>query len=275
MDDSPLQLKLPKNARWPLPSLPKLSIPALLRPALFALTVLVPLLLGLGTATAQTISNTALVVPPTPEPGTEDIIDSDIRDIAPPVEIPSWAWLWWCIILAALIVLGVLLYKRWQKKALESAQPIRIPPHIRAKERLRKALSLIEDPRLFCGEVSDALRVYLEGQFQLRAPERTTEEFLLELQASDNLNQDQKLSLSDFLQQCDMVKFARHEPPESDLKELHESALRLIDETQFEGSPTVELVEGQPSGQPAPTAGAAESSSNVETRDAITGKKSD
>src|SRR5205814_9159516 len=109
-----------------------------------------------------------------------------------------------------------------------------IPPHVRAKNKLREALSLISDPRLFCIAVSDALRVYLEERFNFRAPERTTEEFLLDLQRTTLLSPEQKESLASFLQECDLVKFARFEPNEHELRRLHDAALRLIDETQYD-----------------------------------------
>ena len=82
--------------------------------------------------------------------------------------------------------------------------------------------------------MSDALRVYLEERFRFHAPERTTEEFLIELQNTNILTVQQKQSLTDFLQSCDLVKFARYEPAESALRDLHHCALRLVDETQYE-----------------------------------------
>ncbi len=160
----------------------------------------------------------------------------DIRGIKPPVDIPDpWLWLWVLLsgLAAAIIVLVIVgLFKR--KKAAAAAQVIVIPPHLRAKQRLAEALRLIGDPNQFCTEVSQTLRLYLEERFTLRAPERTTEEFLIELRNSKHLTLDQKLSLGEFLQSCDLVKFARHEPTETTLRQLHDSALRLVDETQFE-----------------------------------------
>jgi len=94
--------------------------------------------------------------------------------------------------------------------------------------------------------VSDAVRVYLEERFQLRAPERTTEEFLRDLQKTSVLMAQQKASLAEFLEQCDLVKFARFEPPETMLRELHESALRLIHETQYEAPATQPPPDGKP-----------------------------
>ena len=160
---------------------------------------------------------------------------NEIRAIKPPVEIPNgWAWVWWglgTIVVAALIATALIWYRR--KRAQPVLIPV-VPPHIRAKQKLQAALTLIHDPRLFCIEVSTIERVYLEERFNFHAPERTTEEFLIELQSTDLLLPDQKLSLSEFLQSCDLVKFARFEPTEATLRGLHDSALRLVDETQFE-----------------------------------------
>jgi hypothetical protein len=105
---------------------------------------------------------------------------------------------------------------------------------VRAKQKLTAALQFISDPKAFCTAVSDTLRVYLEERFQFRAPDRTTEEFLVELQSTHHLTPDQKISLAEFLQNCDLVKFARFEPEEQNLRSLHEAALRLVDETQFD-----------------------------------------
>jgi hypothetical protein len=98
---------------------------------------------------------------------------------------------------------------------------------------LEEALRLLGDPRAFIFATSDAVRFYLEGFFQLKAPERTTEEFLVELKSSQSLNPEQKRLLSEFLTECDLVKFAGHEPTESALRELHKSAVRLVEETSL------------------------------------------
>jgi hypothetical protein len=93
-------------------------------------------------------------------------------------------------------------------------------------------LGLIGQPKEFCIAVSDTLRWYLEECFNFHAPERTTEEFLHELRSSELLTRDQKESLSEFLNRCDLVKFARYEPREPELHDLHDSALRLVQETE-------------------------------------------
>lgn len=164
---------------------------------------------------------------------TSPIEATDIRDIAPPIPIPSgYEWLWW--VLGAFAVIGVLVavlvYFLTRRKQI-AAPPV-IPPHIRAKQQLQAALTLIGQPKPFVIAVSDTLRLYLEGRFNFRAPERTTEEFLHELQRTDRLTREQKESLGEFLTNCDLVKFAKYEPGEPELRGLHASAVRLVEETE-------------------------------------------
>jgi hypothetical protein len=175
-------------------------------------------------------NNTALIVPPTPAGMT-----NDIRGVKPPVEVPNdLAWLFWGIGIVLGLVAAYWAWRYFQKRRVYKLVVPPTPPHVRARQRLQAALASIQDPRVFCGKVSDALRIYLEERFRFHAPERTTEEFLVELQNTNILTASQKQSLTDFLQSCDLVKFARHEPAEAALRDLHDCALRLLDETQHE-----------------------------------------
>jgi hypothetical protein len=158
---------------------------------------------------------------------------SDIRDIALPVEIPSaFAWLWWVVGAAVVVLLVVLAWLYLRRKRTEEPIVFEIPAHERARRKLETALDLYDQPKPFCVIVSDAVRLYLEERFGLRAPERTTEEFLTDLSRSGALNPRQKESLKEFLSACDMVKFARYEPQRPELEALYNSALRLIEETE-------------------------------------------
>ena len=168
-------------------------------------------------------------------PGT-----NDLRDIKPPVVIPSgWAWVWWTLLVLAVAVAAFFFWCWWQKRKVIQAIIPPVPPHIRAKQRLAEALALLGQPREFCFLVSDTLRLYLEERFEFRAPERTTEEFLLDLKKTDLLMRDQKESLEDFLTRCDLVKFAKYKPREPELRDLHASALRLVEETEPMPQPPV------------------------------------
>jgi hypothetical protein len=158
---------------------------------------------------------------------------TDIRDIKPPIEISDgMAWLWWVLAALATIVIMFFVWRWLKNRKLNIVLPPPIPPHVRAKKKLDDALALIAQPKPFVVAVSDTARGYLEERFDFHAPERTTEEFLRELGGTKLLFPEQKESLGDFLASCDLVKFAKYEPGENELRGLHGAALRLIEETE-------------------------------------------
>jgi hypothetical protein len=157
---------------------------------------------------------------------------NDIRDIKPPLEIPNgWEWLWWTLGALAVLTLLLLVWRYLHRRITQVSVEPPVPAHIRAKQKLEEALALISQPKPFVVAVSDTARTYLEERFDFHAPERTTEEFLRELGGTDLLTGEQKESLGGFLASCDLVKFAKYEPREAELRELHASAVRLVDET--------------------------------------------
>lgn len=175
-----------------------------------------------------------------PAASSATVSTNALRDIKPPVEIPTgWAWAMWIVGIVLLSVLVYWAWRYWQKRQGQIATPPVIPAHIRAKQKLEQALRLLAQPREFCIIVSDTIRYYLEERFTFRAPERTTEEFLYELRQTNLLTPDQKDSLGEFLKSCDLVKFARYEPGEPELRALHDSALRLVEETEPQPDPLV------------------------------------
>ena len=180
-------------------------------------------------------NNSALVLP---AGGTNSADAQDIRDIRDPIPLgPNLLWLWITLAVLALAALAWWRSKRPKPPPINPA--LLIPPHRRAKERLRGATELISDPYAFCSLVSDVIRLYLEERFDLHAPDRTTEEFLAELREGTQLKEDHKALLENFLTKCDLVKFARIEPSEPELRDLLEAATRLIDETYETPAPTV------------------------------------
>ena len=189
--------------------------------------------------TTPSTNSAALVLPDpadaTNAVGSEEI--PDIRGLKDVVDIPTGQeWVWWLLVTAtALAVAGVVAWfvrRRLARRSVKLAPPPPPLSHVVAWERLQRALGLIHEAEQFCMEVSQIIRVYLEERFNLHAPDRTTEEFLLELQSSQRLAGEHKQLLADFLGECDMVKFAKAEPPEQELRNLHEAASRLVGETQ-------------------------------------------
>jgi hypothetical protein len=184
-------------------------------------------------------TNAALVVP-AQSPTTNSVgAQLTFHDAAKPlIDISNpWFWVWVALAVIVLGIVAFVIWKAYRTKATRVSPPPIIPAHIRARRALEKALSLISEPKPFTTLVSDTLRTYLEERFRFRAPERTTEEFLYELQSTNLLTKDQKQSLADFLSQCDLVKFAKYEPTETELRNLHDAALRLVNETEPEEIP--------------------------------------
>jgi hypothetical protein len=114
-----------------------------------------------------------------------------------------------------------------------------VPPHTKALRALARLRVL---PRTtpaqveaFYVEVSQVLRTYLEERFGLHAPERTTEEFLSELEQGSALSTDQRRALQRFLSQCDMVKFAAQIPGEEVHLETFAIAEQFVETTRADG----------------------------------------
>ena len=184
-------------------------------------------------------TNSAALVLPDPADATNAAATQeipDIRGLKDVIDIPTGnEWVLWLFVAAAsMVVAGVAAWfvrRRLARRSEELASPPP-PPHVVAWERLQRVLGLIHETERFCTEVSLIIRVYLEERFELQAPDRTTEEFLFELQSSKRLATEHKQLLANFLGECDMVKFAKAEPPEQELRNLHEAASRLVGETQ-------------------------------------------
>ncbi len=170
-----------------------------------------------------------------------------LRDIKPPVEVfQGWKWIY--LSLAGLLVVAVVAYiVRLISLLLQERRKLRpqervLLPHEIARKAFDAALAFVHAPRQFGIVISDALRQYLEQRFQLRAPERTTEEFLLDLQKTVLLSPDQKETLKEFLGRCDLIKFSKHEPAENELRALHSTASTLVESSKDVPTPVVNIV---------------------------------
>ncbi len=169
----------------------------------------------------------------------EEEAEPDIKEIAPPVELPGTPpWVYGAIALGllALAAGAYFLWKRRRKAEEEAIPPV--PPHEQAYEELEKLLR--EDllaqgqVKLFYLRLSNILRHYIEGRFGLHAPEHTTEEFLIDLRAGDDFSEEQKALLRRFLEHCDLVKFAKHDPTGTEIDQSVDACRNFIDETKVQ-----------------------------------------
>ncbi len=171
----------------------------------------------------------------------------DIRDIKAPLELKVSYLRLILMILAGLLVLALLyfLLRRFSRRPEKALPP---PPPRPAAEIAYEELRRIKGEKLpargrikeYYSRISGVLRHYLENRFQLKAPERTTEEFLGELATTNILSLSHQELVGDFLAHCDLVKFARYGPTEKEIEGVYDSAVRLVDETKSAGESKTE-----------------------------------
>jgi hypothetical protein len=82
-------------------------------------------------------------------------------------------------------------------------------------------------------ELSAIVRRYLEQRYEIRAPELTTEEFLLVATARPELREDHRGLLTSFLERCDRVKFAGYRPDAEESLATLAAARGFIEDTRL------------------------------------------
>jgi len=180
-----------------------------------------------------------------------------IADIEGVVNIPAEPSYWWIWVLSAAgIIAGVVFWLNRRRQQAKELVRIFKPAHEIAYDRLR---TLVEQDlvkagkiKVFYERISDILRHYIEHRFNLRAPERTTEEFLAELTSANVLGKPDQDRLGEFLQHCDLVKFAKYAPTTEqvqktfdlvkDFIETTRSDDKKIDVTEIESGQVIEVV---------------------------------
>ncbi len=215
-----------------------------------AAAVLAVLLASAGTAArASAASNTAPANPASPVnapagtvPGHNHLMpaaavssqiptssEEDIRDIRQPRHLPTrWPWV---VSVAGIIVSGVaFVLWRW----LRHGKFFKMQPHEIALQHLAEARRLMDPDhaREYCFEVSGIVRRYIEERFWLQAPQLTTEEFIRELvEIPEALLVTHRTLLGNFLEHCDLAKFAGWRYCRPDLEAMHASAEIFVSQT--------------------------------------------
>jgi Domain of unknown function (DUF4381) len=154
----------------------------------------------------------------------------EIRDIAPPVDVFPWP-LWMVLVAAfvALLVVGLLVFGFvWYMRR----RPPGPPPSprmiaMRELELLRSQISSL-DPYAFSVKVSDVLRTFVEAQYGLRAAHQTSPEFLASISESGEFSDKDRDLLTQFLERCDLIKFAHVDASNTDSAILHERAVAFV-----------------------------------------------
>ncbi len=149
---------------------------------------------------------------------------------------PPSRWIWIALAALALLAAAVAaLHRVLTAPRTILHMPPPVPPHQAALDAIEalRAKGWIEALNIepFYVELSAIVRRYLEARFGLRAPERTTEEFIRDALSSKKLSDAHRDLVGGFLEQSDLVKFARHAPGPGDMRNALDSAARLVRET--------------------------------------------
>ena len=156
------------------------------------------------------------------------VLAEEFHDIAPPVDyslIPPW--LVFVITFVILSLLGLVVW--WFVRRQKPEPPPKLPREIALGEleQIRREIEKMS-PYQFSIRVSDILRRYVTQQYGLPATRQTSIEFLTAAAKAPAFSSDEKSLLEDFLNRCDLIKFAKYEATTSDSELLLEEAIRFV-----------------------------------------------
>jgi len=175
---------------------------------------------------------------------------ADIKDVKEPITIPlDWKFvLLIAIIVLVVIGLAIFFYLRYKKKKTEAPvikKIIKIPAHVRALSALDKleAEQLWQKGRVkdYHSNITGIIRGYFEERFNLPALELTTSEQMQQLrkvQIAKNILEE----TNQFLNNADLVKFAKFIPLPSVNDEMMKQAKNIVTKTIPKDAEKVEEV---------------------------------
>lgn len=167
----------------------------------------------------------------------QEVTIEEIEDVVEMRAVYHWAWF-----VAGGVLLGILtavtIMLLCKKKTQVQTRRIYKSAHAIALEMLKAIADekMVEQGQIkrFYEKLSSCLRQYIENRFDLRAPEQTTEEFLENLKTSSVLKLEYKQQLQEFLEHCDLVKFARYQPTNDQINESLTMAEQFVEKTKSE-----------------------------------------
>jgi len=151
-----------------------------------------------------------------------------LPDIAPPVNyslVPPWM-----IFVGSLVVLTIIGLAIWYGRRFFRKKQVTLSPRERALAALSEIESEVERiaPYQFSIRVSNILRRYVVEQFDLPMTRQTSVEFLNAIASAPNFGDEEKALLADFLNRCDLIKFARYEATPEDSRLLLNEARQFV-----------------------------------------------
>jgi len=190
--------------------------------------------------------DTATFMSPERAEGDETPRFSDIKpQFGYPVTFLEVAkWVVAALLLAAVIAVAVMIIKRKKAGLTVMGRPVvQDPPHIvalRTLDRIRSEQLWQKDrQKQFYTEITDALRLYIDGRFDITTLEATSAEILAELKKKD-VRPDEFAELEELFTRSDLVKFAKMNCTKEENEAAIPVAVRFVNQTyerQLENKP--------------------------------------
>jgi len=196
---------------------------------LLGMVVLTGWLLGFESLTAMGQEKSA--------PPRNSAENDQLRDITGIEEQPhAPARAWWPFILGITGVLVMSLFLVTWRYYRQNANQAEMAPGSWALAELGRIEAQIpsanrSELERYPVALSEVIRVYLEKRFQLRAPMQTTPEFLDDIRDSTLLPSSHRELLKDFLERCDLGKFAQVQFTKEECQSLAQAARKLVEQT--------------------------------------------
>ncbi|MBK9071274.1 MAG: hypothetical protein IPL79_09775 [Myxococcales bacterium] len=154
-------------------------------------------------------------------PPPEDAATASMQPAPGNLDPARGAWPWWAwVVVGTLAIASAWLAWRAVAAARSArAREAQISAYDAARARLSELIARgapdgqdLAVLDAWYVELSAIVRLYIEQRFGLRAPELTSEEFLVVAKESEALAGPQRTQLAAFLEACDRVKFAGYHP---------------------------------------------------------------
>ena len=194
---------------------------------------------GSGSTAAQELLTEEIPVDVAPVPGVT--VEATLRAPRGPLATEVGARPRWIIIgpVAALglaLVIGLLLWRRRVRRAIElkvSAYDVAVATLAKLERRGAPEGDAVD---AWYVELSAVIRQYLEGRYDIRAPELTTEEFMQVAARNPALTPAHRDLLAAFMRDADQVKFAGVRPSADEALAALRAARGFVDDTRYVGA---------------------------------------
>jgi hypothetical protein len=178
----------------------------------------------------------------------------ELADIVGPVELANsdrrWSRSTLLLMTTLVAVLAATIVLLWVARRRQ--QPATPPnPHeiaLLELDRLWRTELHLRDVKEYYVRLTSIVRQFLERTTGLRAPERTTEEFLNEVHRDMRYRPERRERLGRFLESADLVKFAAYQPSEADIRSAWEQACNLVNPTESAEPSTASSIDGDRGG---------------------------